>query len=264
MKLGFIGCGNMAGAIIGGILKNQIFTKEEIIVSNLTEEGCRRSREKFGVTATRDNCEVVRQAEIVVLAIKPQFCKEVINQVRSEIREEQLVISIAAGKTLDWLEGAFGRELKLVRLMPNTPAMVGEGMTSISPNVKVTPEELELVTKITESFGKSQVVPERLIDPVMSLSGSSPAYVFMLIEAMADAGVADGMPRKQAYQFAAQAVLGSAKMVLETGLHPGELKDMVCSPGGTTIEAVAVLEKSGFRSAVFEAMRACVRRGREM
>lgn len=264
MKIGFIGCGNMASAIIGGILKNEIFSKEEIIVSNLTEEGSRRSREKLGVVTTLDNKEVARKASILVLAIKPQFCESVIQEIRESVREDQLILSIVAGKSLEWLKQTFGRPLKLVRLMPNTPAMVGEGMTSISPGEGVTQEELEEVQKITGSFGKWEVVPERLIDPVMSLSGSSPAYVFMLIEAMADAGVADGMPRKQAYQFAAQAVLGSAKMVLETGMHPGELKDMVCSPGGTTIEAVGVLEQAGFRSAVFEAMRACVRKGRNM
>lgn len=264
MKIGFIGCGNMAGAIIGGILKKEIFSKEDIIVSNLTPEGKKRSEDRLGVTATLDNCQVAKAAQILVLAVKPQFCLEVIEEIRDEVRDDQLIISIAAGKSLEWLEQAFGRKLKLVRLMPNTPAMVGEGMTSISPNALVSEEELSLVKRITQSFGRSEVVPERLIDPVMSLSGSSPAYVYMLIEAMADAGVADGMPRKQAYQFAAQAVLGSAKMVLETGLHPGELKDMVCSPGGTTIEAVGVLEKCGFRSAVFEAMRACVEKGRKL
>lgn len=263
-KIGFIGCGNMATAIIGGILKNEIFTKEEIIVSNLTEEGKKRSEEKLGVTATLDNCQVVKEAEILVLAIKPQFLQEVIAEIKQHVTEDQLVISIAAGKSLEWLENAFEKPLKMVRLMPNTPAMVGEGMTSISPNPKVTPEELALVQNLTNSFGKSEIVPERLIDPVMSLSGSSPAYVYMMIEAMADAGVADGMPRKQAYRFAAQAVLGSAKMVLETGMHPGELKDMVCSPAGTTIEAVGVLEKTGFRSSIFEAMRACVAKGKKM
>ena len=141
--------------------------------------------------------------------------------------------------------------------MPNTPAMVGEGMTAACPNAQVTKEDLDCALSILSAFGKVEVVPERLMDVVVSVSGSSPAYVFMFIEAMADAAVADGMPRAQAYQFAAQAVYGSAKMVLETGKHPGELKDMVCSPAGTTIEAVRVLEEKGFRSAVIEAMKAC-------
>ena len=167
------------------------------------------------------------------------------------------MVTIAPGKTLEWLKGQFGKEVKLVRTMPNTPAMVGEGMTAACPNELVTEEEKAYVLHILEAFGKVEIVPERLMDAVVSVSGSSPAYVFMLLEAMADAAVAAGMPRQQAYKFAAQAVYGSAKMVLDTGRHPGELKDMVCSPAGTTIEAVRVLEKNGFRSAVMEAMKAC-------
>ena len=166
-------------------------------------------------------------------------------------------MTLAPGKTLEWLEEQFGKPVKIVRTMPNTPALVGEGMTAACPNQYVTQEEKEYILKILSAFGKVEVVPERLIDAVVAVSGSSPAYVFMLIEAMADAAVAEGMPRPQAYEFAAQAVYGSAKMVLETGKHPGELKDMVCSPAGTTIEAVRVLEKEGFRSSVMEAMKVC-------
>ena len=170
---------------------------------------------------------------------------------------DQLVITIAPGKTLSWLEAQFGKKVKIVRTMPNTPALVGEGMTAACVNQYVTEEEKEYALRILSSFGKVELVPEHLIDAVVVVSGSAPAYVFMFIEAMADAAVAEGMPRAQAYAFAAQAVYGSAKMVLETGKHPGELKDMVCSPAGTTIEAVRVLEEKGFRSAVIEAMRAC-------
>lgn len=264
MKIGFIGCGNMATAIIKGMLSHGLVSAEDIVVSNKTEEGRIRSEKNLGVRAVCCNNEVVKVSEILVLAVKPQFLKEVLSEVKDDVQESQLIVSIVAGKTISWLEEEIGIDKKIVRLMPNTPAMVGEGMTSISLNTNVSEEEVELVKQITECFGKNEVVPERLIDPVMSLSGSSPAYVFMLLEAMADAGVADGMPRKQAYRFAAQAVLGSAKMLLETGMHPGELKDMVCSPGGTTIEAVGVLEKRGFRSAVFEAMRACVEKGRKL
>lgn len=264
MKIGFIGCGNMASAIIGGILKKGICDKEEIIVSNLTEEGSRRSREKLGVVTTRDNKEVVKNAKILFLAVKPQFYAETIAEIKEEITPEHLVVTIAPGKTLQWLTEQFGKELKLVRTMPNTPALVGEGMTGMCVNELVNEEEAQTVKELLESFGNVEIVPERLLDVVVSVSGSSPAYIFMLIEAMADGAVADGMPRNQAYRFAAQAVLGSAKMVLETGMHPGELKDMVCSPGGTTMEAVRSLEKSGFRSAVMEAMKACVEKGRKM
>ena len=257
MKIGFTGCGNMASAMIGGILKKGIFSKEEIIVSNLTEEGSRRSREKLGVVTTLDNKKVAESAKLLVLAVKPQFYEEVLTQIRDVLTPEHIVVGIAPGKTLAWLEEKCGQPLKVVRLMPNTPAQVGEGMTGVCVNEKVTPEDLQMICEVTDSFGRTEVVPERLMDAVGAVSGCSPAYVFMFIEAMADAAVAQGMPRKQAYQFAAQAVLGSAKMVLETGMHPGELKDMVCSPAGTTIEGVRTLEKLGMRSAVFEALQAC-------
>ena len=146
--------------------------------------------------------------------------------------------------------------------MPNTPALVGEGMTGVCANDLVTEEELQLVLTLLKSFGRAEVVPEYLMDTVTGVSGSSPAYVFLFLEALADAAVAEGMPRKQAYEFAAQSVLGSAKMLLETGMHQGELKDMVCSPGGTTIEAVAVLEREKLRSAVIDATRACIRKSK--
>ena len=163
-----------------------------------------------------------------------------------------------------WLQEQFGRPLGIVRTMPNTPALVGEGMTGCCASKEVSGEQLAHVCALLESFGRVREVPEHLMDVVTSVSGSSPAYVFLFIEAMADAAVADGMPRAAAYEFAAQAVLGSARMVLESGMHPGQLKDMVCSPGGTTIEAVRVLEQKGFRSAVIEAMKACTAVSRKM
>lgn len=264
MKIGFIGCGNMASAMIGGILRKGIFNKEEIIVSNLTQEGSRRSREKLGVMTTLDNREVVKNADMVVLAVKPQFYEEVLREVRDLFRENQMVIGIAPGKTLEWLEEMCELPMKVVRLMPNTPAQVGEGMTAVCVNARVSQEDLEQITRITDSFGKTAVIPERLMDAAGAVSGCSPAYVFMFIEAMADAAVAQGMPRTQAYMFAAQAVLGSARMVLETGMHPGALKDMVCSPAGTTIEGVRVLEKQGMRSAVFEALTAAAEKGKRL
>ena len=258
MKIGFIGCGNMGSAMIGGILKKGVFEKNEIIVSNLTEEGSRKSREKLGVVTTLDNCEVVKNANIVILAVKPQFYEEVIGEVKGYLTPEHMIVGIAPGKTLAWLEEKCEQPLKVVRLMPNTPAQVGEGMTGVCANERVTQEDLAQILTITE------VVPERMMDAVGAVSGCSPAYVFMFIEAMADAAVAQGMPRKQAYQFAAQSVLGSAKMVLETGMHPGELKDMVCSPAGTTIEGVRILEQNGFRSAVFEALQGAADKGKKM
>ena len=263
MKLGFIGTGNMAGAIMGGIIKNGVLKPEEIIGSDILEAGREKVHSLYGICVTDDNREAAK-AEIVVLSVKPQYYEQTIAQIRDEITEEQVIVTLAPGKTLEWLQVQFGKEVKIVRTMPNKPAMVGAGMTAACANTLVTKEELEKVLAILRSFGEVEVVSEHLIDAVVSASGSSPAYVFMMIEAMADAAVADGMPRPQAYKFAAQAVMGSAKMVLETGKHPGELKDMVCSPAGTTIEAVQVLEERGFRSAIIEAMRVCAEKSRNM
>lgn len=257
MKLGFIGCGNMASAMIKGIIQNGVVEANDIIISDAFE-GARERARLMGVHTTSDNIEVVRSAEVVVLAVKPQYVEAVINEIREVTPTNKVLISIIAGKTIAWLESKFEKEIALVRTMPNTPALVGEGMTGACGNKNVTEEQLQEAVRILNGFGLCEVVPESLIDVVVSVSGSSPAYVFMLIEAMADGAVADGMPRDQAYRFAAQAVLGSAKMVLETGMHPAQLKDMVCSPGGTTIEAVRVLEEKGMRSAVIEAMKAAV------
>jgi pyrroline-5-carboxylate reductase len=264
MKIGFIGCGNMATAIIGGILKNQIITPQEILAFDKMEAVQKKIKDELGICLAQSNVDVVQNSEVVVLAVKPQFYPEVISEIRSYVTEEQLIVTIAPGKSLQWLEGRFGHPYKFIRTMPNTPALVGEGITAACASEAVSEEDKVLITRILNSFGQTEWVSENLMDVVVSVSGSSPAYVFMFIEAMADAAVADGMPRTQAYKFAAQAVLGSAKMVLETGKHPGELKDMVCSPAGTTIEAVRTLEKLGFRSAVIEAMKTCTEKSKSL
>ena len=264
MKIGFIGCGNMAKAMISGILKNQLTTKENIIASAKSQESRERTEKQLGICMTEDNLEVAKQSEILFLAVKPQFYEEVILQIKDTVRDEQIIVSIAPGKTLVWLAEKFGKDVKLVRCMPNTPALVGEGMTAATPNAFVGEDELSQVIAVLNSFGQTEVVSEHLMDAVGSVSGSSPAYVYMMFEAMADGAVADGMPRNMAYKFAAQAVMGSAKMVLESGKHPGELKDMVCSPGGTTIEAVRTLEKEGCRSSIMEAMKSCTAKAKGM
>lgn len=265
MVIGFIGLGNMAGAIIGGMLGKGMVRPEDIIGSARTQATLDKVSGKYGIRVTFDNAEVARSCDILFLAVKPIFFPEVIGQIRQEVRPETLVVSIAAGKDLAYLKNSFGRpELKFIRCMPNTPALVLEGCTGVSAGNDVSGEELELVMGLLRSFGSASVVPERLMDVVGAVSGSSPAYVFLFIEALADGAVAGGMPRAQAYQFAAQAVMGSAKMVLETGKHPGELKDMVCSPGGTTIQAVKVLEEKGMRGAVMDAMEACIEKTKKL
>ena len=264
MKLGFIGTGNMASAIMGGIIKNNVIPAEEIIGADLFAPGRERVQKEYGINVTADNKEVAQKAETIILSVKPQFYESVIADIKDVVTDKQIIITIAPGKTLAWLAEQFGKDVKIVRTMPNTPAMVGEGMTAVCPNEHLTEDEIAYVKSLLESFSRAEIVPERLMDVVTAVSGSSPAYVFMLIEAMADAAVSGGMPRKQAYQFAAQAVLGSAKMVLDTGKHPGELKDRVCSPAGTTIEAVRTLEELGFRSSIIEAMKVCEEMSRSL
>lgn len=263
MKLGFIGCGNMATAILGGILKKGLLQPEEIIVSALHQETLDKAAASYGIHTTLDNCEAAR-AEIVFLAVKPQFYETVIREIRDVVTASQLIVSIAPGKSIQTITQWFQKPIKLIRTMPNTPAMVGEGVTAVCPADTVTKAELQIIVSLLSACGTAEVMTEPMVDAVVSVSGSSPAYVFMLIEAMADGAVRDGIPRPQAYRLAAQAVLGSAKMVLESGRHPAKLKDMVCSPAGTTIEAVAALEKYGFRSAVLEAMKACTDKTRSM
>lgn len=265
MKIGFIGLGNMATAMIGGMLTKGLVEPEDIIGSSKTSATMEKIKNKFNITTAINNRAVAEKADILFLAVKPLIFPEVIAEIRDSVRSQTLIVSIAAGKSLSYLKEAFGRpELKIVRCMPNTPALVSEGCTGICAGEEVPSEDMEKIAGLMGAFGRAGVVPERLMDAVVGVSGSAPAYVFMFIEAMADGAVSAGMPRKQAYEFAAQTVLGSAKMVLETGQHPGELKDMVCSPGGTTIEAVKVLEEKGFRGIVMDAVEACVEKSKRM
>lgn len=256
-KLGFIGCGNMAQAMIGGVVNSNIVPSENVIVSDPSLEKLNSVKDRLKVKVTQDNKEVCKNADILVLAIKPNVHSKVIDEIKGYVKDDVTIVTIGAGITMDFISKAFEKEVKIIRTMPNTPALVGEGMAALCYNNLVNEEELNNVISIFESFGKVEVIDEKLMDVVPAVSGSSPAYVYMFIEALADGAVLDGIPRDKAYKMAAQAVLGSAKMVLETGKHPGELKDMVCSPGGTTIEAVYALEKNNFRGAIIEAERKC-------
>ncbi|MBD5548657.1 MAG: pyrroline-5-carboxylate reductase [Lachnospiraceae bacterium] len=264
MKIGFIGLGNMAKAMIGGMLSKGIAKPEDIQGSARTEGTCKAVKETYGIEVFKDNGAVASWADMLILAVKPQMFGEVIPEIKNKVKDDTIVISIAAGKTLAQIEETFGRSLKLVRCMPNTPAMVGEGCSGVCRNERVTDEEMESCMGLIESFGIAEEVPEKLMDAVVGVSGSSPAFVFMFLEAMADGAVKAGMPRGQAYRFAAQTVLGCAKLMQETGKHPGELKDMVCSPAGTTICGVQVLEDMGFRSTVMNAVDACAEKSRNM
>lgn len=251
-KIGFIGMGNMGTAIMRGLLKT--YKPEELLFTSAHEAKMQKITEETGVAHVSTVTECASQVKYLVLAVKPQVLPTVFKELNGKIRGDQVVISIAAGYAIADLQEGLGDVVRIVRSMPNTPAMVGEGMSGVSYDEALfTDEEKAVIDGFFTSFGKMEKVDEKLMDVVGSASGCSPAYVYMFIEALADGCVKNGLPRQAAYKMVSQAVLGSAKMVLETGKHPGELKDMVCSPGGTTIEGLAALEESGFRGAIIKA-----------
>lgn len=263
MKLGLIGAGNMASAILGGVLNTGKIMPEHIRMSD-RDAAKLREKEALGIHVSEDNKTVVRESDICIFAVKPQVLPAVLREISDLPCEDTLFVSIVAGIPMASIEEMLGKSVKLIRVMPNTPLLVGEGMSVLAPNERVSDEELRAVEGLFAASGKTAVLSERLFDTVTAASGSSPAYVFMMIDAMADAALRGGIARADAVTLCAQAVLGSAKMVLETGMHPAALKDMVCSPGGTTIEAVAALEECGFRSALITAMEACEEKSKEL
>ena len=206
--IGFIGAGNMGQAILGGIVKAGLVASENIIMSDLYEPSLEKAKGNYNIEITTDNKLVAKKSDILILAVKPNLYPIVINEIKDLVKDDVIIVTIAAGKSIESTEKSFGRELKVIRTMPNTPALVGEGMTAVCPNKLITDNDINEVSKLLNSFSKVEVVSESLIDAVTSVSGSSPAYVYMFIEAMADAAVLQGMPRDKAYKFAAQTVLG--------------------------------------------------------
>jgi len=265
LKLGFIGAGNMGSAILRGVIAANYLSADDMAICDLSARKLEELSDEFpGLTCTESDVELAEMCDMIVLAVKPFFMSEVIDHIRDELNGKA-VISIAAGWTVEQLMDKLeGSGATCLRVMPNTPAMVGEGMTALCEDTTFSQEDFEFAKGIFDAVGRTVVVPERLFDGVIAISGSSPAYVFMMIEAMADAGVREGLPRAMAYEMAAQTLLGSALMVLQTGAHPGALKDAVCSPAGTTIEAVEELERKGFRAAIMDAMKACAEKSRDM
>ena len=264
-QLGLIGAGNMGGAILRGALSDGYLSPSQVTVCDKSRRRMSEfSQEVPGIAFCDVAEDLAEKCDVILLAVKPNVLASVVEEIRHSL-SGKAVISIAAGwpmkRLTDLLEGC---GCTILRVMPNTPAMVGEGMTAICEETTFGHEDFEFAKGLFEAVGRTVVLPERLFDGVTALSGSSPAYIYMLIEAMADAGVREGIPRVTAYEMAAQSVLGSALMVLQSGDHPGRLKDAVCSPGGTTIDAVAELERTGFRSSVISAMRVCADKSRAM
>ncbi len=262
--IGFIGCGNMGTAMLSGMISSNKFSPENIICSAKSDESKNKLREKFNVNIG-NNIEVAEKSDILVLAIKPNLYKKVIKEIRENIKQNTIIVIIAAGITIHDVESWFSIEnLKITRAMPNTPALVGEAMTALCANENVTLEELEEIKEIFNSFGKVEEINEENFHGFIALCGSSPAYAYMIIEAMGEAAIRFGIPANKAYNLAAQSLLGSAKMVLESNEHPAMLRDKVCSPGGTTIEAVTKLEEEGLRKAIINAMKTCEEKSKKM
>lgn len=256
VKYGFIGAGNMGFAMMKGVAKS--FGKEAIVYTDVSKERLEYVKNEINVPYVEDNKKCMDEADYIILAVKPQYMDSVLQEIDPQKYASKIFISIAPGLKIEQLKAKTDKNLRIVRAMPNTPAMVLEGMSAICfSQDNYTEEEKKAVIDFFNSFGETVELTEKQMDMVVPIASSSPAYIYMFIEAMADGGVLCGLPRDLSYKLAAKTVLGSAKMVLETGEHPGKLKDAVCSPGGTTIEAVRKLEELGLRSAVIEAMKAC-------
>lgn len=264
MKLGIIGAGNMGAALLKGIVNSGFVAPGDINIYDVDHGKTAALKEEMGIVVQGGNREVVENSDITILAVKPAYIRQALEECQGSFGNSKILVSIAVGVSKKTLRDIVGEDVKVVRTMPNIPVTVGEGMTLISFDTNLSAEEKSTVKKLFECSGKAEELDEKLLSEVTALTGSSPAYVFVFIEAMADAAVLSGIPRNLAYRLASQAVLGSAKMVLESGMHPGELKDQVCSPAGTTIEAICALEKNGFRYAVMEAMSECTKKAREI
>ena len=264
LTIGFLGAGKMAAALARGFVRAGLLTARQVIASDPSEAARAAFAKEVGAKTTASNPEVARFANVLVLAVKPDQVSTVLADVRDHFTAKHCLISIAAGMPLAKLEAGLGAGARLIRVMPNTPALVGASATAFALGKSARPEDGELAQKLFSAIGLAFQVKEALLDAVTGLSGSGPAYVCLFIEGLSDGGVAAGLPREVATRLAAQTVLGSAKMVLETGLHPGVLKDMVTSPGGTTIEGLHELEKGKVRGALISAVRAAAEKSRKL
>jgi pyrroline-5-carboxylate reductase len=253
---GFLGAGRMASALAGGMVESGLIKGRQLIASDVVQVTLKSFTKSTGGRTAKSNAEVLRKADIIIIAVKPHQVIDLLNELPDQINSKHLFISIAAGVTLEQLEESLGGKVRVIRVMPNTPALVGEGASGFARGTHAKVADAKLTQQILEAVGIAVEVPERLINAVTGLSGSGPAYGFQMIEAMSDGAVAAGLPRELATPLAAQTLLGAAKMVLETGEHPGKLKDMVTSPGGTTIEGLHEMEAAGVRDGLMNAVRA--------
>ncbi len=264
LKLGFLGAGKMASALGKGFVQAGLVSPEALIAADPSEPARAAFEKETGARTTSSNRQVLEAASVVVLAVKPDQVLSVLTEVRDGFTAEHLLISIAAGVPLAKIESALNPKARVVRVMPNTPALVGASASAFAVGKAALPKDAELTRKLLSAVGSAFELKESLLDAVTGLSGSGPAYVYVIIEALSDGGVAAGLPRDVATKLAAQTVLGSARMALETGLHPGALKDMVASPGGTTIEGLHELEKGKLRATLISAVRAAAEKSKRL
>jgi pyrroline-5-carboxylate reductase len=264
LRIGFLGAGRMATALGRGWLAAGLVTPDRLLASDPVPQARSTFLKEAGGRAGADNREVVAGSDLLVLAVKPQTMAALLAEIRPHVTPRHLVVSIAAGITLRQLADGLGSDRRLVRVMPNTPCLIGASASGYSPGEAATADDVALVDRLLNAVGRAFRLPESLLDAVTGLSGSGPAFVYVMIEALSDGGVRVGLPRDVATVLAAQTVLGAARMVLETGTHPGALKDMVASPGGTTIAGLHALERGGLRGALMDAVEAATRRSREL
>ena len=263
-RVGFVGAGNMGEALIKGLVTANLVPPETIAATDVRAERAEQMARQYGIRAVADNGTLVRDSDVVVLAVKPQIMAPVLREIAPALTGRPLLISLAAGVSTATIQGVVGRYQRLIRVMPNTPALVLEGATAIARGAELPAEDLETAQEIFAAVGKAVVLDEELMDAVTGLSGSGPAYVAIVIESLADGGVKMGLDRATAMTLATQTVLGAARLLSETGLHPGALKDMVSSPGGTTIAGIAALEEGGIRTTFIRAVERATLRSREL
>ncbi len=263
-KIAFLGAGNMASALIHGAVERASIPASHLGITDVRKEATAQLEQRFGVRPFPSNIEACLWADVIVLAVKPQVLNKVLDEIAAHLHDGTLVLSIVAGVTIAQIATKLGGHGRIVRAMPNTPALVGEGATAIAGGPLATADDLETCESLFRATGLVVRTDERLLDAVTGLSGSGPAYAFVAIEALSDAGVRAGLPRDVATRLAAQTLLGAAKMVLETGEHPARLKDMVTSPAGTTIAGLAALEREGLRYALHAAVEAATARSKEL
>jgi len=263
-RIGFLGAGKMATALARGWIAAGLTTAEAVIASDPLAAACQSFAQETGAKSTASNRDVVNDTDLLIIAVKPQSMSALLSEIKPHLRHHHLIVSIAAGVSLLQLSHGLGSERRLIRVMPNTPCLVGASASGYCPGEQATPEDVALVDRLLKAVGVAFRLPESLLDAVTGLSGSGPAFAYVIVEALSDGGVRMGLPRDVATALAAQTVLGAAKMVLETGQHPGSLKDAVTSPGGTTIAGLHALERGGLRAALMDAVEAATRRSMEL